>query len=109
MAKLNASDRKVIAALRRRFPKTVDVIVHRAEEGGFWAEVLSFPGCVTQAETLAELIEMVNDSVVTVLEAPRKYLSFMPTYLPPLSLAQQIGLFPSSHRRTDRTITLSRV
>ena len=30
-------------------------IVHRAEEGGYWAEVPSLPGCVTQAESLSEL------------------------------------------------------
>ena len=30
-------------------------IVHKAEEGGYWAEVPSLPGCLTQGETLAEL------------------------------------------------------
>jgi predicted RNase H-like HicB family nuclease len=30
-------------------------MVHRAEEGGFWAEVPSIPGCATQAETMEEL------------------------------------------------------
>ena len=32
------------------------VIIHTAEEGGLWAEVPALPGCVTQAETLEELI-----------------------------------------------------
>lgn len=32
------------------------VIVHEAEEGGYWAEVPSIPGCVTQAETFDELL-----------------------------------------------------
>lgn len=31
------------------------VVVHEAEEGGFWAEVPALPGCVTQAETLVDL------------------------------------------------------
>jgi len=31
------------------------VVVHEAEEGGFWAEVPTLPGCMTQAETLADL------------------------------------------------------
>ena len=32
------------------------VIVHQAEEGGYWAEVPSIPGCATQGETLKELL-----------------------------------------------------
>jgi predicted RNase H-like HicB family nuclease len=31
------------------------VIIHRAEETGFWAEVPALPGCVTQGDTLDEL------------------------------------------------------
>ena len=27
------------------------VIIHEAEEGGYWAEVPALPGCVSQAET----------------------------------------------------------
>ena len=30
-------------------------VVHKAEEGGFWAEVPAIPGCATQGETLQEL------------------------------------------------------
>ena len=30
----------------------VKVIVHKAEEGGYWGEVTSLPGCFTQGETL---------------------------------------------------------
>ena len=33
------------------------VIVHEAEEGGYWAEVPSIPGCATQGETFAELLQ----------------------------------------------------
>lgn len=29
---------------------TLKAIVHKAEEGGYWAEVPSLPGCVTQGE-----------------------------------------------------------
>ncbi|MEX2236812.1 MAG: type II toxin-antitoxin system HicB family antitoxin [Dehalococcoidia bacterium] len=34
---------------------TFAVIVHDAEEGGYWAEVPSLPGCFSQGETLDEL------------------------------------------------------
>ena len=39
------------------------VIIHEAEEGGFWAEVPAIPGCVTQGETTEELIENLRDAV----------------------------------------------
>jgi len=32
------------------------VIMHAAEEGGFWAEVPAIPGCATQGESLDELL-----------------------------------------------------
>lgn len=31
------------------------VVIHQAEEGGFWAEVPALPGCATQGETFEEL------------------------------------------------------
>ena len=34
----------------------IKVVVHGAEEGGFWAEVPAIPGCATQGETMDELI-----------------------------------------------------
>ncbi len=33
------------------------VIVHEAEEGGYWAEVPSIPGCATQGDTFDELLQ----------------------------------------------------
>ena len=39
------------------------VIVHEAQEGGFWAEVPAIPGCVTQAETFEELIQNLYEAV----------------------------------------------
>jgi predicted RNase H-like HicB family nuclease len=35
----------------------IKVIVHEAEEGGFWAEVPSIPGCATQGDTFEELLQ----------------------------------------------------
>jgi predicted RNase H-like HicB family nuclease len=31
------------------------IVIHPAEEGGFWAEVPGFPGCVSEGETLEEV------------------------------------------------------
>jgi len=39
------------------------VIVHEAEEGGYWAEVPSIPGCATQGETLDELLGNIYEAV----------------------------------------------
>lgn len=39
------------------------VIVHEAEEGGYWAEVPSIPGCATQGETFDELLTNLYEAV----------------------------------------------
>jgi hypothetical protein len=33
------------------------VVVHQAEEGGYWAEVPAIPRCATQGETFEELLK----------------------------------------------------
>ncbi len=39
------------------------IIVHKAEEGGFWAEVPVIPGCATQGEMLEELLKNIKEPV----------------------------------------------
>ena len=39
------------------------IIVHEAEEGGYWAEVPAIKGCFTQAETYEELIQNIYEAV----------------------------------------------
>jgi len=39
------------------------VVVHEAEEGGFWAEVPAIPGCATQGETFEELLQNLYEAV----------------------------------------------
>ncbi len=41
----------------------ISVIVHDAEEGGYWAEVPSIPGCATQGETFEELLKNLYEAV----------------------------------------------
>lgn len=41
----------------------IKVVVHKAEEGGFWAEVPAIPGCATQAETVGELLKNVHEAI----------------------------------------------
>jgi predicted RNase H-like HicB family nuclease len=39
------------------------VVIHRAKQGGYWAEVPALPGCLTEAETLEELDVMIRDAI----------------------------------------------
>ncbi|HTD15816.1 MAG TPA: type II toxin-antitoxin system HicB family antitoxin [Chthoniobacterales bacterium] len=48
---------------------TVKAVIHKAEEGGFWAEVPALPGCATQGETMDELRNNLKDAIRLWLEA----------------------------------------
>jgi predicted RNase H-like HicB family nuclease len=39
------------------------VVVHEAEESGYWAEVPALPGCATQGETFEELLTNIYEAV----------------------------------------------
>ena len=39
------------------------VVVHQAEEGGYWAEVPSIPGCATQGESFEELLTNLYEAI----------------------------------------------
>jgi len=39
------------------------VVVHEAEEGGYWAEVPAIPGCATQGDTFEELLSNIYEAV----------------------------------------------
>lgn len=41
----------------------LQIIVHQAEEGGYWAEVPSIAGCVSQGESLDELLRNIREAV----------------------------------------------
>jgi predicted RNase H-like HicB family nuclease len=40
-----------------------NVIIHEAEEGGYWAEVPAVPGCASQGETIDELTTNVREAI----------------------------------------------
>jgi predicted RNase H-like HicB family nuclease len=42
---------------------TIKVVVHEAEEGGFWPEVPAIPGCATQGETMDELLRNIHEAI----------------------------------------------
>lgn len=41
----------------------LQVVVHQADEGGYWAEVPSIPGCATQGDSMEELLANVHEAV----------------------------------------------
>ena len=41
----------------------VKVVIHEAEEGGFWAEVPALPGCATQGDTFEELLQNLYEAI----------------------------------------------
>ncbi len=41
----------------------LQVVVHEAEEGGYWAEVPSIPGCATQGDSFEELLTNLYEAV----------------------------------------------
>lgn len=44
------------------------VVVHEAEEGGYWATVPALPGCVSEAETLEEMLANIREAIECYLD-----------------------------------------
>ena len=60
-----------------RYSRTMklQVVIHEAEEGGYWAEVPSIPGCATQGDSFEELLSNLYEAVegclsVEIVEVP---------------------------------------
>ncbi|WP_017303069.1 type II toxin-antitoxin system HicB family antitoxin [Spirulina subsalsa] len=41
----------------------ITAIIHPAEEGGYWAEVPAFRGCITEGDTIEEVRQNLQDAV----------------------------------------------
>lgn len=46
----------------------LQVVIHPAEEGGFWAEIPAFAGCVSEGETLEETLLNIKEAAEGWLE-----------------------------------------
>ena len=44
------------------------MVVHNAEDGGYWVEVPALPGCASQGESVEEALENVKDAIKLYLE-----------------------------------------
>lgn len=45
-------------------PVQLKAIVHVADEGGYWGEVPSIPGCASQGDTMDELLTNLHEAIV---------------------------------------------
>lgn len=53
--------------------ESIRAVIHEAEEGGYWATIPAFPGCVTEGDTIEEtkanLLEAAEVWLCTKLQA----------------------------------------
>lgn len=47
------------------------VVVHEADEGGFWVEVPALPGCYSQGESVEDALGNVREAIALYLEVLR--------------------------------------
>lgn len=48
------------------------VLVHPAEEGGYWTEVLALPGCFSQGESIEEALANTKEAIESHISALRE-------------------------------------
>jgi predicted RNase H-like HicB family nuclease len=41
----------------------IRAIIHPAEEGGYWAEVPALSGCITEGDTMEEVVANLKDAI----------------------------------------------
>ena len=104
MKELNRQKIKEVNKFRSLFPSKISVNVSRTDEGEFLASIDTLHGFITEGNNFSELIEMVNDAVKTYFEIPKKFIPYMPNYVPPIEVAQQLDIFPV--RKIAKTIIM---
>ncbi len=74
-----------IREYRAKLPDRVNVSI-KNEDGSFWAKITTSDGqlsnCYTQADTISELVVMINDAVQTHFEVPEKIREQVGFYVP---------------------------
>ncbi len=50
----------------------IRAIIHPAEEGGYWAEVPALPGCITEGDTMEEVVANLKDAIAGWLEVANR-------------------------------------
>jgi predicted RNase H-like HicB family nuclease len=52
---------------------TRHVILHPDEDGGYWVEVPSLPGCISQGDTRGEALENIKDAIEGYIASLQKH------------------------------------
>ncbi len=48
------------------------IVIHEAEEGGYWANVPALPGCVSEGKTMDEMLANIRDAIECYLGEPNQ-------------------------------------
>ena len=51
----------------------IKAIIHSAEEGGYWAEVPELVGCITEGDTMEEVMANLKDAIALWLDVANNY------------------------------------
>ena len=54
------------------------ILIHQAEEGGFWSEVPALPGCYSQGATIDETLQNTQEAIESHLIALKEDLVAAP-------------------------------
>ena len=54
------------------------VVIHNAEEGGYWAEVPAIPGCHTQGDTWDELLKNIYEAIEACMSVDTEDIELKP-------------------------------
>ena len=57
-----------MSSVQESRPRKLKVLMHPADEGGYWAEVPALPGCVSEGETRDETLANVREAAEGWLE-----------------------------------------
>lgn len=92
--------------VKYNLPKKIEVVVHKAKEGGFVVEFPNLQGCFTQADNLFELDQQVTDAVLTYFDVPRKDANQI-AYLPEEKIVKKESLLPRTNLETNFDLFLA--
>ncbi len=84
----------------------IKAIIHPAEEGGYWAEVPALPGCITEGDSMEEVINNLQDAIQGWLEVANESKivdeKSQPEFLTKSAIAKHRSLTGSGFEQSDR-------
>lgn len=86
MAQKISREQKLI--YKALLPEKIKVVIHKAEEGGFWAKIDTYGA--TQGETFSELFYMITDLVYGYFDVPHELIPKLGSYFPADVIRKQV-------------------